>query len=531
MGIRRWGLTLLMVLLVVIVAACGSNKNAVTNEPASATEGSTVTPGAEPPVEEKILRVRFYDDPAGFDPTNIFRIENENIAFNIFSGLTTYESESGKIIPDLAESWETTDNKTWIFNLRKGVQWQGGYGEFTAADVLYTYNRNIDPATASPYASDLANVKSMEAVDDYTVKIELNEPDGNFIHIVANYHQGQIVKKEAIEAAGDQVKFLPVGTGPYAMESIDVNSEIVLVRHEDYYQGPAPISKIIFSIIKDESTATIALQNGEVDVIMRSNKEENLEALKAAGFKMNTVSNYAKSLRVFNLEDPILKDVRVRQALAHAVDYDAIAKAVVPNLSVGTKTMLLDWMDVYTDDVPKYEYDPEKAKLLLAEAGYPDGFTMTQLGTSASGINDQSQLEIEYLSKIGVTLEFELVDTPTYNQRRNAGEFMSAGRLLPAVNPDMILFSFLHPDNKSPGGLNGARYDNPVLTEKLEAARAEVDEAKRMELYAEVQKIAAADLPYLPTYASNVFWPSKENVEGIVINKLAQVNFFGVDIK
>jgi len=371
----------------------------------------------------------------------------------------------------------------------------------------------------------------MEAVDDYTVKIELNEPDGNFLHIVANYHQGQIVKKEAIEAAGDQVKFLPVGTGPYAMESIDVNSEIVLVRHEDYYQGPAPISKIIFSIIKDESTATIALQNGEVDVIMRSNKEENLEALKAAGFKMNTVSNYAKSLRVFNLEDPILKDVRVRQALAHAVDYDAIAKAVVPNLSVGTKTMLLDWMDVYTDDVPKYEYDPEKAKLLLAEAGYPDGFTMTQLGTSASGINDQSQLEIEYLSKIGVTLEFELVDTPTYNQRRNAGEFMSAGRLLPAVNPDMILFSFLHPDNKSPGGLNGARYDNPVLTEKLEAARAEVDEAKRMELYAEVQKIAAADLPYLPTYASNVFWPSKENVEGIVINKLAQVNFFGVDIK
>src|SRR4051812_7526367 len=108
--------------------------------------------------QEKTLRVRFYDDPAGFDPANIFRTENENIAFNIFSGLTTYIGASGEIAPDLAESWETTDNKRWVFKLRHNVKWHKGYGDFTSADVVYSYNRIRDPATASPYASEFASI-------------------------------------------------------------------------------------------------------------------------------------------------------------------------------------------------------------------------------------------------------------------------------------------------------------------------------------------------------------------------------------
>lgn len=518
-----WRRFVCLILFIFIASACSGTGGSSE----SPTGGAAGTASGAP----KVLKVRFYDDPAGFDPATVFRIENENIAFNIFSGLTTYDAKTGAIIPDLAESWETTDNKTWTFKLRKGVQWQGGYGEFTAKDVLYTYQRNIDKKTASPYATDLANIETMEAPDDYTVKVVLKQPDGNFPHVVANYHQGQIVKKEAIEAAGDQVKFKPVGTGPYALESVDVNSEIVLVRHPQYYKGPAPIEKIVFQIIKDESTATIALQNGEIDLIMRANKEENLDTLTQAGFKMNHVDNYANSLRIFNLTNPILADKRVRQALAYAVDYDAIAKAVNPRLQAGTTSILMDWMDGYSDKAPKYPYNPEKAKQLLAEAGYGGGVKITQTNTSASGISESMQLEQEYLKKVGVNLEFVLVDTPTYNKVRNDGDFMTAGRLLPAVNPDMILFSYLHPSNKSPGGLNGARYDNPELTQKLEAARAEVDKEKRKKLYEEVQIIAMTDLPYLPTFGSNVYWPGKPNVEGVVINKLAQVNFYDVDIK
>jgi len=479
--------------------------------------------------EDKTLVVRFYDDPAGFDPSNIFRIENENIAFNIFSGLTTYDSRTGQIAPDLATSWETKDNITWTFHLRKGVQWQKGYGEFTAADVLYSYKRILDPATASPYVSELTGVDTMDAPDPYTVVIKLKAANGGFLHTVANYHQGQIVKKEAIEAAGDQVRWKPVGTGPYYLDSIDVNSRIVLKRHEGYYKGPAPIATLDFHIIKDDATAAIALRNGEIDLLMRQSKEEQLQILKDAGFKMNHVDNYAASLKVMNLSDPILKDVRVRQAIAYAIDYPAITAAITPTLQAPTYSILMPWMDVFSKEAPEYKYDPEKAKKLLAEAGYPNGFTLKALNTSAQGVTEQQQFEIDYLSQVGIKMELELVDTPTYNQRRNKGDFMTATRLLPAVNPDMLLFSYLHPDNMAPKGLNGARYNNPELTSTIEAARAEADPEKRMGLYAKAQKIAMTDLPYIPAMANNVYWPSKTNVTGVNINYLAQVNFWEVD--
>jgi len=478
----------------------------------------------------KTLTVRFYDDPAGFDPANIFRIENENLAFNIFSGLTTYDGETGEIIPDLATSWETTDNKTWTFKLREGVTFHKDYGDFTAADVIYSFNRIKDPATASPYASELAGIVSMEAPDPYTLIIELDAPNGNFLHTVANYHQGQIVSQKAIEEAGDQVRWQPIGTGPYYLESIDVSSQIVLKRHEDYYKGPAPIETIVFNIIKDEATATIALRNGEVDLVMRSNKEENLEVLEAEGFTMNSVKDYAVVIGVLNPEFEPFANPLVRKAMAHAVDYASITQAISPSLTQPHHSMLLPWMDVYTDDVPKYEYDPEKAKALLAEAGYPDGFTFKNLGTSAQGVTELQQFQIDFLSQVGINMEMELVDTPTFNQRRNAGEFDMASRLLPAVNPDMVLFSYLHPDNMVPNGLNGARYDNPEVTTLLEAARAEPDKEKAFEMYKQVQQIVAEDAVYLATYSNNVFWPSKPEVTGVHINYLAQVNFYDVDI-
>lgn len=321
--------------------------------------------------------------------------------------------------------------------------------------------------------------------------IELSAPNGNFLHTVANYHQGQVVKKEAIEAAGDQVRWQPVGTGPHYVEKIDVNAQMILKRHEGYYKGPAPIETLVFNIIKDESTATIALRNGEVDLLMRSNKEENLKFLAYAGFKLNAVKDYAVLLSVFNMDFEPFSNPLVRKAVAYTVDFDTITQAISPSLTQAHHSMLLPWMSVYTDDITVYNYDPEKAKALLVEAGYPEGFSFKQLGTSAQGVTEIQQFQIDFLSKVGIDMQMDLVDTPTFNKRRNAGEFEMASRLLPAVNPDMILFNFLHPASKAPGGLNGARYDNPKVTAMLEAARAEADPAKAMQMYTEVQQIVA----------------------------------------
>src|SRR5690606_13242844 len=141
--------------------------------------------------------------------------ESENIAFNVYSGLVTYDGVTGEIIPDLATEWSNIDNRVWTFKLRDDVEFHRGYGHVTSADVKYSYERITDPATGSPYAAEFGSVKAITTPDDYTVVIELTEPDGNFLHQVANYHQGQIVSKKAIEEFGDDYPFNPIGTGPH----------------------------------------------------------------------------------------------------------------------------------------------------------------------------------------------------------------------------------------------------------------------------------------------------------------------------
>jgi peptide/nickel transport system substrate-binding protein len=481
-----------------------------------------------PLAANQTLKVRYYDDPGGFDPASLFRIEVENIAFNVYSGLTSYESASGKIIPDLADSWESPDPMTYIFKLHPNVQWHKGYGTVTSEDVLYSYRRILDPGTASSYRAEFNNVDSMSTPDGLTLTMKLKTPDANFLHQVANYHQGQVVKREAIEKLGPDYKFNPVGTGPFVFESFTPSQSIVLARHDQYFKGPATLERINFRIIKDDDTAAIALQNGEVDLAMRISMEQPLARVMADGrFTMNTRSKYAVNLTIFNLENRYFSDARVRKAYAHAVDRETINKTLSP-LTGGTwYNMLPEFMDVFSTDVPKYEYSEPKAKQLLSEAGYASGVSVRQPTTSVS---ESTQLTQAYLDKVGFKTDYVVMDTPTYNGVRTRGEFDVSGRLLPAINPDTILFSYLHPDNLPPAGLNGARYNNPTLTRLLEQARAEPDFEKRKGLYAQVQKIALTDLPYLPTGSGAVFWPGYKWVTGVQINPLAQVGFHEVKI-
>jgi len=492
------------------------------------TTGAASSGGADGPLApSQQLKVRYYDDPGGFDPMNLFRIEVENIAFNVYSGLTTYEPDKAGIEPDLATGWETPDPLTYNFKLRDGVTWHKNFGEFTAEDVVYSYNRIMNPATGSTYAAEFNNVASVTAPDASTVVIKLKVPDANFLHQVANYHQGQVVNRKAIEQFGPDYKFNPIGTGPFVFESFTPAQQILLKRHEGYYSGPATLEQIDFRIIKDDNTAAIALQNGEVDLAMRISQNEPLQrVIDTKQFEMNQRFGYAVSLTIFNLTNQYLKDIRIRQAFAHAVDYATVQKTVLP-LTGGTWYNLLpEWMDVFTSDVPKYAYDEAKAKQLMSAAGVGN-ITLDQ---PSIAVNEQTQLQQSYLDKIGIKSDFRIVDTPTYNGIRSRGEFDISGRLLPAVNPDTILFSYLHPDNTAPKGLNGARYNNPQVTSTLEAARAEPDFEKRKALYAQVQKQALTEIPYLPTAAGGVFWPGRKWVTGVKINPLAQVGFYGVKL-
>jgi peptide/nickel transport system substrate-binding protein len=511
------------------LVGCGSGDESAgsgptSSSPAASTSGTT---GSEALAASQELIVRYYDDPGGFDPATLFRIEVENIAFNVYSGLTSYEPDAAGIIPDLADSWEMTDPLTYNFKLAQGVTWHKNFGEFTAEDVVYSYERILDPATSSTYAAEFNNVDSVSAPDASTVVIKLKQADANFLHQVANYHQGQVVNRRAIEQFGEDYKFNPVGTGPFVFESFTPAQEIVLIRHDGYFKGPATLERIEFRIIKEDNTAAIALQNGEVDLAMRISDHEALQRVIDDGsFTMNSREGHAVSLTIFNLLNEHLKDERVRYAFAHAVDYATVYETVAPLTSSPWYNLLPEFMDVFAEDVPRYAYDEKTARAFMEAAGLEE----VVLNQPTIRVTEQSQLIQAYLDKIGIRSEFSIVDTPTYNGIRARGEFDVSGRLLPAVNPDTILFSYLHPDNTAPAGLNGARYDNPEVTRLLESARAEPDFETRKDLYAQVQKMALTDLPYLPTSSSKVFYPGKPWVSNVKLNPLAQVHYYDIKL-
>jgi ABC-type transport system substrate-binding protein len=521
------GQRLLGLLLAMLVVGCSSQATGSQSGAASRSGSGQTTA-----TKDEIV-VRLWDNPQGFDPATLFRIETENVAFNIYDGLTTYHPETGEIVPDLAESWESPDATTWTFKLRHGVKWQGGYGDFTAQDVLYSYNRVLDPATASPYRGEFGNVESIAAPDDYTVIIALKKPDANFLHQVASYHQGQIVKRDAIEKFGSQYQLNPVGTGPFMLESFVQNSEIVLTRFDDHFRGPAKLRKVTYRIIKDDSTAEVALKNREVDLAGRLSDDSILARMNGdSRFTLNKAVGYAVNLLMFNLEYEPFAKPQVRKAFAHAIDRDAIIQATAPITNTRADNMLPDWMDVSSKEIARYPFDPAKSRALLAEAGYPNGFPVKLTGIAASGGASESDLlRQNYLAAVGIKMDFEFVETSVYNQRRNNGDFQLAGRLLPAVNPDTILFGYLHPANTAPKGFNSARYDNPTVTDLLERARGQTDVAARKDFYAQAQRIVLDELPYYPMYQSSTYWPAWTAVKGVQINKLADVDFWPITVE
>jgi len=477
------------------------------------------------------LLVRIYDEPTGFDPATIFRVEAENVAYNIYSGLTTFDPKSGEPVADLAEHWEIApDAKTYTFKLRPNALWQGDYGKVTSADVRYSYERILDPATHAAYRAELNNVDGIQTPDDLTVVITLKAPDVNFLYQVGNYHQGQVLKREAVEKAGDAYPRNPVGTGPFKLTSWTPNSQIVLEAHEGYFRGKATLQKLTYRLIRDENAAEVALRNGEVAVAMQFALNETLQRIaKDTALVLYKCDGYGNSLSVLNLDFKPFGDVRVRQAMAYAVDYASIAKRETPLTASSADNIIPPFMPVYTSEVPHYEYSVDKAKQLLSAAGYPSGFAVKLLQGGAPDAS--TQLRQSMFADAGIKLDFDIVDTATNNRRRGTGEYELAGRLYPAVNPDTLLFGYLHPDNIVPAGLNGAKYNNPDLTAKLEAARAETEPDKRKALYAEVQKIAMTDLPYIPLYTANVYWAGYPWVHGLNINKLAEGDFYPVKLE
>ena len=240
-------------------------------QPEAPTQTTAPTQAEEPtqaPVEEPTqVTISRASEFLTIDPAFITSGSDYSIAYLIYNGLIKYKPGTREIVGDLAEKWEVSpDGLLYSFWLRKGVKWQKGYGDFTAQDVKYSFERIMNPDTESRFFSEFATVDSIEVEDDYTVHIHMKEPSPEFIGAVLTYRPGLIVNQKAIEELGDQYQNDPVGTGPYYWESSLPGVEIVLKRNPDYF-GPEPvIDTVVSKLIQEEAAKEIAMESGDLDM-------------------------------------------------------------------------------------------------------------------------------------------------------------------------------------------------------------------------------------------------------------------------
>ena len=476
------------------------------------------------------LRVRIGSDIGTLDPARIFGIENQSVAGHIYNGLVKYDQATNEIRPDLASEWGVSaDGLTWTFKLRGGVEWHKGYGALTADDVKFSLERVLDPDTKSRYRGQLAGVKSITAPDPLTVEITLESPNAGLLNKLTAFNQGWITSRKAVTEIGDeQYALKPVGTGPFVFDSWTPGSQARVVANPDYFEGAPQVDSVLFRIIKDETAAAVALENGEIDIFFALQSPPVIDRLrKAQGITvLDRPANHTINLVLNTTVEP-LGDVRVRKAIAHGIN----RKAIIDGYFKGTKGMghsvLTSSFPQYTEAVPQYPYDPDKAKALLAEAG-AEGFTLELITV---GLSPYDQLVVPMasdLDKVGIETKITVLERGAYLQARGKGEIMTCiTGVVGPPDPDSPLVT-LYSTQSFPPGLNTSRYDK--ADGLLAQAAAEQDEGKRTGIYRKILTQTMEDVPVLPLYADRLFIAHGANVKGFVQNSLFTVLTYSVSL-
>jgi len=410
----------------------------------------------------------------------------------IYSGLVRFKPGTQEIIGDLAEKWEVApDGLRYSFWLRKGVQWHKGYGELTAHDVKYSFERIMNPDNASRFYPDFAKVDKIEVEDDYTLHIHMQEPYPEFMEAALAYRPGFIVNQKAIEELGEEYSGSPIGTGPYVHEKWETGIEILLKKNEDYFGEKPHIDEVVLKLVKEETPAEIALESGDLNMAYFEEPEIQRRLIDNPDIATQQVPGPRTMFIVININRKPWSDVRVRRALVHATDRQKIIDTVMEGMGIPAYTMLNPNMFAHNNE-QMYEYDPEKARELLAEAGYPDGFDQSFEYVTLGGLDaDIAAVLQQDWKAIGINFEIIAIERAQYQEKRKAADFdfmsLESARLQPAQYLGPYLSSDGIPYPNVIGYTNADQY--------IFEAMMTVDDAKRKELYIQAQKQLQEDVP------------------------------------
>ena len=408
---KRFLCLLLATIMTLSLVACGGGGNENTGNSGSTGDLSNAE-------TSDTLTIAVSTDMTSMDPHVGKEIAAVVVTNNIFATLLA-KDENGEIIPYVAESWEQVDDVTIDFKIREDITFHDG-SPCTAEDVAYSLNRAINSAYVS-YIIDYAS--EAEVLDEYNVRLHLKAPFlGALINLTVPFTA--IVPKDIVESDPDGFLEHPIGCGPYEFVEWSHGNYCTLKAYDDYFLGKAKTENITFRIIPEASQRTIALENGEVDMIydlavndipiIESNPDLQL-------YQNESVTTWYLAL---NCQDPILSDVRVRQAIAKAINVQEIIDSVLYGAGTPANSLIPPSVVGYPgDDMPYYEQDIEGAKELLAEAGYADGLQLELAFQEDATRAAVCQILQNQLSQIGIDLSLNTCDGSTYTFRANEGEF------------------------------------------------------------------------------------------------------------
>ena len=431
-------------------------------------------------------------DAYTMDPAKHTVFPTANILFNMFDTLVTRDAQ-GQFQPALALSWSNPDPNTWQFKLRQGVSFHNGE-PFDANAVKFTFERALDPNFKAPYYSRIAQIKAIEVVDKDTVNFKTEQPFPTMLYSLYEqaFPAAIVPPKYVAENGPDALARKPVGTGPYRFVEWRKDDRVVMEANPAYWGGAPKIKTVTWRPIPEVRTRIAELKSGGVDII-GDVPPEDIPSLDRGDTKIANVASEVLYFFGFDTLKPTpLQDRRVRQAINYAVDVNAIQKAILDGYGQRIAVTLPKGATAYDDSVPPYPYDPAKAKALLAEAGFANGFSIPLTARQGRYLKDKELMEasIGFLAKVGIKVEAHYLEPGVWAQvsEKKAREGLIFGGWS-GTDPDLVWYPLLYT------GQYQSYYSNKALDALLDKGRTTIDPAQRTAIYREAAQIIKEDAP------------------------------------
>lgn len=475
--------------------------------------------------DHSTLTMIIESSPTNLDPRVGIDAFSERIDSLIFDDLLTRD-EHFQVQPGLAERCEIPDPRTYVFHLRRGVHFHDGR-PLTSRDVKYTFDSVIKGQIATTKSAAYRYVDRIEAPDDFTVIFRMKQP---FVTLLWNVSDGAM-GIVPYGSSGPEMTRKPVGSGPFRFVSAELDKQVTIERNEGYWGEKAHLERVKFMVVPDTTTRALELRKGSADVeinaltsdmVLTLEREGNLEVLRAPGSVLQYLA--------MNCRDPILQDQRVREALAYAIDRRPILRYLRRGFARAADNVLPPESWAYNPDVPRHEYNPERARQLLDEAGYPekDGvrFHLTMKTSTEEDTRLLAAVLQQQLRGAGIAVDIRTFEFATFFSDVTKGVFQLYSLRWIAGNEDPDIFEYAFDSDKfPPHGANRTFYSNPRVDALVERGRTELDADIRKQIYAEIQTILAQELPYINLwYQDNVLVHSKR-VHNLTLNPSGNYDF------